>query len=66
MKMKELTNLDVAGLTKLLNEKREALAKLTFSKNSVPIKNVREMRVLKKDVARLMTHLHSLKLKGTK
>jgi ribosomal protein L29 len=61
MKMNELKKLDIAAKNKLLLEKKEALARLNFSKTSVPMKNVRELRVLKKEIARILTVLHAEK-----
>jgi len=58
MEAKELTQIKKEELQKLLQEKREALRQLKFDLASGKVKNVREIRVFKKDIARILTILN--------
>jgi large subunit ribosomal protein L29 len=61
MKIKELRNKSKEELEKLLEEYREKLRQLYFDIHLKKIKNVREVRAVKKTIARILTLLNSLK-----
>lgn len=61
MELKELKTKSVSELHKLLAEKREKLRELRFKDAAKQLKNVRELRVLKRDVARILTLLNAPK-----
>lgn len=56
-KMKELARLDRAARQALLREKNEKLRILRFDLAAGKVKDVREIREIKKDIARLSTIL---------
>ncbi|HPN96715.1 MAG TPA: 50S ribosomal protein L29 [Candidatus Moranbacteria bacterium] len=55
MKIKELREKGIAELRKLLAEKRENTRKVRFDVASKQVKNNRELRNDKKDIARILT-----------
>jgi len=55
--MDELKKKDNEGLKKLRSEKRLALKQFRFSVAGSQVRNVREGRQLKKDIARIETEL---------
>jgi len=55
MKIKELREKNDGELKKLLEEKKEAVRKLRFDIASRQVKNHREMRNAKKDIAKILT-----------
>ena len=55
MKIKELREKNIEELKKLLTEKEDAVRKLRFDMATKQIKNVREIRVDKRDIAKIMT-----------
>ena len=57
MKSTELRQKSREELQKLLEEKREKLRILRFDLASGKVKNVREIREIKKDIARILTML---------
>lgn len=59
MKAEELKKKSKADLEKLLEEKHERLRVLRFDLASGKVKNVREIRETKKDIARILTLLKS-------
>jgi ribosomal protein L29 len=61
MKMKEITNKTAADLTKMLDDKREALRVVRFGSAGAKNKNVKEAMAIRKDIARIMTALNSPK-----
>jgi large subunit ribosomal protein L29 len=61
--IRELKNAPLAELQKLLRENRERLRLLRFDLAAGKVKNVGELRELRKDIARLMTFI---KLRETK
>jgi large subunit ribosomal protein L29 len=63
MKTKELRQKLEGELEKLLKEDRERLRQLRFDLSSGKIKNVREIRKIKREIARVLT---LLKLKFNK
>ena len=59
MKMKDITNKTAADLTKMLDEKREALRISRFGSAGAKSKNVKEAMTIRRDIARIMTALYS-------
>jgi len=57
MKAEELRKKSKLQLQKLLKEKRERLRQLRFDLASKKLKNYREIRQIKKDIARILTVL---------
>jgi ribosomal protein L29 len=55
MKANELRKQSNTALTKLLGEKRADLAEQVVQLHSKEVKNVRAIRSLKKDIARILT-----------
>jgi large subunit ribosomal protein L29 len=55
MKAAELRKKSKEELKKILKEKRERLQKLRFDLSLGKLKNVREIRQTKKDIARILT-----------
>jgi large subunit ribosomal protein L29 len=60
MEFKELKKKSEADLHKVLSEKREELRELRFKDANKQLKNVREIRTLKKTIAQSLTLLNSL------
>lgn len=54
MDIKEIKNQTVSGLNHLLEESRKKLDDLLFKAAQKQLKSVRELRVVKKDIARIM------------
>ena len=63
MKTSELRPKNKNDLFKLLQENRERLRSLRFDLISGKVKNVREIRRIKKDIARILTILQEAKSK---
>jgi len=61
MKVSELRQKTKSKLQKLLREKREKLRQLRFDLASGKLKNYREIRQVKKDIARILTLLNQRK-----
>lgn len=61
MKAVELRQKSAAELQRLLMENREKLRQLYFDLTAGKVKNIREIRHRKKDVARILTILKSVK-----
>ncbi len=61
MKIKEIREKNVEELKKLLSEKREAVRKLRFDVAAKQVKDIREMRNSKRDIARILTILKETK-----
>lgn len=57
MKAKELRQKSQNELQKLLRDKQERQRQLRFDLSSGKVKNVREIRQIKKDIARILTVL---------
>ena len=55
MKIQELKQRPEDELKKLLQDSREKLRQLKFDLASGKVKNVREIRSIKKDIARILT-----------
>lgn len=66
MKYKELKDKKISELHKLLNDKREKLRELRFKDANKQLKNVREIREVKKTIAKLLTVLNKDKEKNNK
>ena len=65
MKMKELKDKTQESLEKLLQEKREKLRQLRFELSQDKLKNVSEIKNIKKNIARILTIIN-LKSKSQK
>jgi ribosomal protein L29 len=61
MEMKELIKKTNTELQKLLEEKRKALSDFKFQIAGSKIKNVREGRKIKKEIAQILTALKDVK-----
>ena len=61
MKMSEITNKTAADLTKMLDDKREALRISRFGSAGAKNKNVKAAMTIRRDIARIMTALNSPK-----
>ena len=61
MRIKELREKNTDELGKLLSEKRESVRKLRFDVAAKQVKNVREARNSKRDIARILTILKETK-----
>ncbi len=59
MKIKELRPKSEKDLQRLLHEDRERLRKLKFDLSAGKVKNVREVRSIKKDIAKILTILNN-------
>jgi ribosomal protein L29 len=57
-KEKEINTMSDADLVKELTEKRETLRGMRFNVAGSKVKNVREQRATKKEVARILTELN--------
>lgn len=55
MKIKELREKTEAELNNLLKDKKEALRKFRFEMSHGKVKNTKEAREIKKDIARIIT-----------
>ena len=60
MEIKELKNRNKGELQKLLQEKREHLRQLRFKDAAKQLKNIREIRMVKKDIAQIFTLINGL------
>lgn len=56
-KLREFLRIDKKGLQHVLLEKKEKLRQFRFELTAGKVKNVREIREIKKDIARIMTLL---------
>ncbi len=57
--MKEYKTTTEQDLNKLLNEKREALRGFRFTGAGGKVKNVKEGRTIRKEIAQILTELNS-------
>ena len=64
--MKEISNKTAADLVKMLADKREALRVSRFGSAGAKSKNVKEVMLIRKDIARIMTALNAQKAESTK
>ena len=58
MKIKELVKKNKADLLKTLTEKKVALRDFRFSVSGSSVRNVKEGKIIKKDIARILTLLN--------
>ncbi len=63
MKFKELASADIKKLHEMLKESQVKLRELNFSLANNQVKNVRELRQVKKVVAQVLTALNQRKQK---
>ncbi|MDP1883917.1 MAG: 50S ribosomal protein L29 [Candidatus Moranbacteria bacterium] len=61
MKIKEIREKGIEELKKFLGEKREAVRKLRFDIAAKQVKDIREMRNCKRDIAKILTVLKETK-----
>ena len=61
MNMKDITNKTPADLSKMLSEKKEALRVFRFGATVAKTKNVKEGRVIRKEIAQILTVLNTAK-----
>lgn len=61
MDLKELQTKTEAELHKLLSQDREKLRELRFKDSNKQLKNVREIRTVKEQIARILTILNKKK-----
>lgn len=66
MDIKELKQKSESDLHNLLMQKRESLRELRFKDASKQLKDVREIRVIKKDIAQILTLLNKSKSQQVK
>jgi large subunit ribosomal protein L29 len=66
MKIKELRDKNIEELKKLLGEKNEYVRKLRFDISSKQVKNNREYRNTRKEVAKMLTLINESKLTPVK
>jgi len=59
--MSEYKNKKAEDLTKLLDEKREALRMFRFGISGSKVKNMKEGKTLRREVARILTELRARK-----
>lgn len=62
MKIRELRNKNIEELKKLLIEKKEEVRKLRFDVATKQVKNTRQIRNSKKDIARVETLINEEKI----
>jgi len=61
MKIVEIRRKSEEELNKTLKESREKLRQLRFDLSAGKVKNIREIRVVKKDIAKILTVLNPKK-----
>ncbi len=61
MKIKDLKNKNKEELQEILDIKREKLRDLRFKDSNKQLKNVREIRLLKKEIAQILTIINQKK-----
>ena len=66
MDIKEIKNKSVAELTNLLEELRLKLDELKYKAAQKQLKNIREVRMIKREIAKIMTVLKQNQLKDKK
>lgn len=66
MKTSELRQKNTAELEKILAEKKEKLGNLNFDLAGGKVKNIKEIRETKKDVAKIMTLMEEDRAKAGK
>jgi len=61
MKMNELRQKNASELEQLLQEKKETLCNLNFNLAGGKVKNIKDIRAAKKDIARILTLINAIK-----
>lgn len=61
-KIREFKRIPKKQLQQVLNEKKEKLRQLRFNLTAGKVKNVREIREIRKDIARISTLLNEIQL----
>ncbi len=61
LKTKDISNKTQADLAKLVADKRESLRVFRFGASGAKTKNVKEGRTIRKDIARILTAMATLK-----
>jgi len=59
MKITEINQKNKGELQRILQEKRERLRQLRFDLAAGKVKNIREIRSVKKDIAKILTTINS-------
>ncbi|MEK7067857.1 MAG: 50S ribosomal protein L29 [Patescibacteria group bacterium] len=59
MEIKELKSKSKAELQKLLEQSRQQLREMRFKDAAKQLKNVRALRVIKKDIAKILTLINT-------
>ena len=63
--MADLTSMKIEDLVKAVSDKREALRNFRFGEAGSRLRNVREGRTLRREIAQLLTELRSRALAST-
>jgi large subunit ribosomal protein L29 len=63
MEIKEIKNKAIGELQKMLADKRDKLRELRFKDAAKQLKNIRELRGVKKDIAQILTLINANKVK---
>ena len=66
MKISEIKKLDIAKLNEKLTELRNKSRELRFSIANNQLKDVRQLREVKKDIAKILTALNEQRIAGEK
>lgn len=66
MKIKELKNKPIAELKNLLLEKQESLRVMRFKVAQRQLKKVHEIKVVKRDIAQILTLLNNQQINSSK
>lgn len=61
MKIKDLQNKSQEEKQEILNLKREKLRDLRFKDSNKQLKNIREIRLIKKEIAQILTYINQKK-----
>ncbi len=62
MKPKELRQKSISELNEIIKDKRRKLLEIKYHNELIKIKNVKEVKNLKRDIARILTIINSHKL----
>ena len=63
---KEVNEAGNDALVKMLGDRREAIKNFRFGVSGAKVKDVKHSRILKRDIARILTKLNSEKVVGSK
>jgi len=64
MKMKDIQSKSTDELKKILEESRDKLRGMNFKVSSDQMKDVRDIRSIKKSIARILTHINKKRHEG--